>query len=60
MVPLSEQEVTQEDVKAHTAKSVRVRCNGSCMYPAYAIDYQEQDSRIRRTFVGFHPKSDAL
>lgn len=51
MVPISEEEVTQEDVEnvVHTAKSVRVRDEHRVLHvipQEYAIDYQE-GSRIR-------------
>ncbi|MCP5699944.1 cell division protein FtsA, partial [Klebsiella pneumoniae] len=46
MVPISEEEVTQEDVEnvVHTAKSVRVRDEYRVLHvipQEYAIDYQE-------------------
>ncbi|KDS06343.1 cell division protein FtsA, partial [Salmonella enterica subsp. enterica serovar Heidelberg str. RI-11-014319] len=46
MVPISEEEVTQEDVEnvVHTAKSVRVRDEHRVLHvipQEYAIDYQE-------------------
>lgn len=54
MVPISEEEVTQEDVEnvVHTAKSVRVRDEHRVLHvipQEYAIDYQ----RASRILWGF-------
>lgn len=54
MVPISEEEVTQEDVEnvVHTAKSVRVRDEHRVLHvipQEYAIDYQKV-SKIRSVF----------
>lgn len=53
MVPISEEEVTQDDVEnvVHTAKSVRVRDEHRVLHvipQEYAIDYQEGIKKPRR------------
>ncbi len=55
MVPISEEEVTQEDVEnvVHTAKSVRVRDEHRVLHvipQEYAIDYQEGIKNTGRSF----------
>lgn len=63
MVPISEEEVTQEDVEnvVHTAKSVRVRDEHRVLHvipQEYAIDYQKalkSGRSFRRTYAGKSP-----
>lgn len=60
MVPISEEEVTQEDVEnvVHTAKSVRVRDEHRVLHvipQEYAIDYREGSKpgwSVRRSYAG--------
>lgn len=60
MVPISEEEVTQDDVEnvVHTAKSVRVRDEHRVLHvipQEYAIDYQKglkPGRAVRRAYAG--------
>ncbi len=56
MVPVSEEEVTQEDVDSvvHTAKSVRVRDEHRILHvipQEFAIDYQEGIRLVYQVYV---------